>query len=472
MKRICTLLIMAVCCICAAFAQDNDPTLEFVLELKVKTGASFSVGKTMGGNRYVVPITGGTFQGPRVKGEVLHGGADYQLHNAEIKRTNLEAIYNIRTADGVNIHVRNIGMIADDNGKSYFYTSPRFEAPVDSKYAWLNNGIYVCRPSGGTDGEIWLKVWKVVDAFDYEATVQDIKPIPDYIRQPAGKQGKIEVFSYTSSRHGVKMLKKARVYLPYGYNAKDKKKKYNVLYLMHGGGDNTTSFLTPPKDWLPLRNVLDHLIAEGKMEPVIVVAPTFYDDDENKGANRMNDAIAMTRDFHKELQDDLIPTVENAYRTHLAGKDSAAVTASRDHRAFGGFSMGALATWYQLAYGISAVKYFIPLSGDCWVYDAKGEKQSADIAADWLNEMIDRTPFRDDFMVYAYSGTKDIAGNPEKALVKALNAHAPLFRYDSTAAGGTAMPDANLTFAMKQGGEHYYGDVNQYLYYALPLLFK
>lgn len=141
----------------------GSPNLEFVVELKVKIDGAFSVGKTVHGNRFVIPITGGTFCGPRIKGEVLSGGADYQLQNEAYKRTDLEAIYCIRTDDGVSIHVRNVGMIADDDGKSYFYTSPRFEAPLDSKYAWLNNGIYICRPSGGADGEIWLKVWKVVD---------------------------------------------------------------------------------------------------------------------------------------------------------------------------------------------------------------------------------------------------------------------------------------------------------------------
>lgn len=461
------------------FAQNDNPALEYIMELKVKIDGAFGVGKTVKGNRFVIPITGGTFEGPRIKGEVLSGGADYQLQNAEYNRTDLEAIYCIRTNDGINIHVRNVGMIANDPsprggqvGANYFYTSPRFEAPMDSKYAWLNNGIYVCRPSGGANGEIWLKVWKVVDAYDYESTILDIKPIPDYIRQTCDKQGKIEVFNYTALRHGTKMQKRARVYLPYGYNAKDKKKKYNVLYLMHGGGDNTTSFLTPPKDWLPLRNVLDHLIAEGKMEPIIVVAPTFYDDDENIGANKMDDAIAMTRNFHSELQNDLIPAVENAYRTYLSGKDSIAVTNSRQHRAYGGFSMGALSTWYQLAYGINAVKYYIPLSGDCWTYDEKGNKLSLDYSADWINEMISTSPFKNDFQVYAYSGTKDIAGTPEKTLIKALDAHAPLFRYDATVAKGKVSENANLRFSMKQNGEHYYGDINQYLYYALPLLFK
>lgn len=440
-------------------AQTADPELEFVLELKVKLGQAFGVGETAHGNRFVIPITGGTFEGPKIKGEVLAGGADYQLQGKN--RTDLEAIYCIRTEDGVSIHVRNNGLIKGN----YFYCSPKFEAPLDSKYAWINDGIYVCKPSGFMADGIALKVWKVRDAFNFESTIGDIKPIPDEVRKANAKQGKIEEFKYTAHTTDGRTIKKhARVYTPYGYNAKDKKTKYDVLYLMHGGGDKTTSFLTPPQNWLPLRNILDNLIAEGKMRPIIVVCPTFYDDDENIGQNAMNDAIARTRDFHIELQNDLIPTVEKKYNTYLEGTDSVAVTKSRDHRTYGGFSMGALSTWYQLAYGVNAVKRFIPLSGDIWAYNEKGEKQDAKFAAEWMNSMLEKTPFANDFEVYGYTGTKDIAGNPEKATVEALHNYAPLFRY--------ATPDANLHFSMKKDGEHFYGHINEYLYYALPILYK
>lgn len=458
MKRTLTFLISIICAAITCSAQQADPELEFVLELKVKLGQAFGVGQTGHGNRFVIPITGGTFEGPRIKGEVLSGGADYQLQTKE--RTDLEAIYCIRTDDGVSIHVRNNGIIA---GK-YFYCSPKFEAPRDSKYAWLNDAVYVCRPSAFVEGGIGLKVWKVRDAYDFQSTIAPILPIPNEIRQPAAKQGKIETFTYTAHRGGKVMQKRARVYLPYGYKAKDKKTKYDVLYLMHGGGDNTTSFLTPPKDWLPLRQVLDHLIVEGKMRPIIVVTPTFYDDDENIGANRMEDATAMTRNFHTELQNDLIPAVETKYNTFLNGTDSLAVTQSRSHRAYGGFSMGALSTWYQLAYGVNAVKHFLPLSGDLWVYNDKGEKQDAKVAAEWINGQLSQSPFSNDFEVYGYTGTEDIAGNPQKALTEALSKYAPLFRYD--------VPDANLRFAMKNGGQHYYGDINEYLYWALPIIYK
>ena len=389
-------------------AQTPEPELEFALELKVKLGQAYGVGETANGNRFIIPITGGTFEGPKIKGEVLPGGADYQMQGKN--HTDIEAIYCIRTDDGVNIHIRNKGIIAGN----YFYCSPKFEAPLNSKYAWLNDAIFVCRPSGFMDGGIMLKVWKVRDKFNFESTIQNLQPIPDEVRKPNAKQGKIEEFKYMAHKNGRTFQKHARVYTPYGYKAKDKKTKYDVLYLMHGGGDKTTSFLTPPQDWLPLRNILDNLIAEGKMRPIIVVCPTFYDDDENIGANNMGDAIALTRDFHTELQNDLIPTVEKKYNTYLEGTDSIAVTKSRDHRAYGGFSMGALSTWYQLAYGVNAVKHFLPLSGDIWAYNEKGEKQDAKFAAEWMNSMLEKSPFAHDFEVYGYTGTKDIAGNPEE----------------------------------------------------------
>ena len=52
---------------------------------------------------------------------------------------------------------------------------------------------------------------------------------------------------------------------------------------MHGWGDNSTSFLTSPHDWFRLIDVLDHLIEDGAMDPILVVCPTFYEDDFNNG---------------------------------------------------------------------------------------------------------------------------------------------------------------------------------------------
>jgi len=149
-------------------APKNTPELEFALQLKVTLGETFGINNTQHGRRTVIPITGGTFEGPGIKGTILNGGADYQLANAN-GRTEVEAIYCIKTDDGVYIHVRNRGIIAnsqDAQGRPSFYfkCAPQFEAPADSKYGWLNNSLFVCQPEFGGGGDfkgIVLNVWRV-----------------------------------------------------------------------------------------------------------------------------------------------------------------------------------------------------------------------------------------------------------------------------------------------------------------------
>ncbi len=138
------------------------PQLEFTLQLRVLIDGTYTVGKTQHGKRVVIPITGGTFEGPLLKGTVLSGGADYQLVSSDGKRTELEAIYSIKTDDGVNIHVRNRGLVYNDGQQQYFKAAPQFEAPADSKYAWLNNSIFVCQPEFEPDFKgVILNVWRV-----------------------------------------------------------------------------------------------------------------------------------------------------------------------------------------------------------------------------------------------------------------------------------------------------------------------
>ena len=145
----------------------NTPELEFALQLKVTLGDAYSCGETQHGRRTIIPITGGTFEGPNIKGTIINGGADYQIANTALNRTELEAIYCIKTDDGVNIHVRNRGIIntgKDEQGNPTFYfkAAPQFEAPADSKYAWLNNSLFLCQPDFATGFKgIVLNVWRV-----------------------------------------------------------------------------------------------------------------------------------------------------------------------------------------------------------------------------------------------------------------------------------------------------------------------
>lgn len=170
MKKQLFIMALLLGCMLQVSAQSNfpkdTPQLEFALQLKVTLGQAFSIENTQHGRRTVIPITGGTFEGPGIKGTIINGGADYQLANAQ-GRTELEAIYCIKTDDDVYIHVRNRGIIAggqDADGKPTFYfkAAPQFEAPADSKYVWLNNALFICAPDFSQQFQgIVLNVWKV-----------------------------------------------------------------------------------------------------------------------------------------------------------------------------------------------------------------------------------------------------------------------------------------------------------------------
>lgn len=149
------------------------PKLEFVCELKIKLKPAIIVGETPKGLRRIIPITGGSFEGPIIKGEILDGGADWQIVRKD-GVAELEAHYQIKTDDGVVIYVKNVGMrvatpeVAARIGRGeqvstseyYFRAVPKFEAP-EGKYAWMNNTIFICTGERNPDN-VSIKVWKVL----------------------------------------------------------------------------------------------------------------------------------------------------------------------------------------------------------------------------------------------------------------------------------------------------------------------
>lgn len=131
----------------AAPAQSQDtsaqPGLEFAFEEIVTLGEAIPVGETPLGRRNIIPITGGTFEGPEIAGTIIPGGWDWQLTRGD-GCTEIEADYMIRTDDGVVINVINVGVLCppQEGRPSPVRTYPRFEAPL-GKYDWLNRTAFV-----------------------------------------------------------------------------------------------------------------------------------------------------------------------------------------------------------------------------------------------------------------------------------------------------------------------------------------
>ncbi|OJW73547.1 MAG: hypothetical protein BGO57_07830 [Sphingomonadales bacterium 63-6] len=120
------------------------PTAEFVLEEIVKLGPVVEVGKTSKGERRIIPITGGRFEGPGIKGEIVPGGWDWQLTRAD-GCTEVEADYFLKTDDGVVINVINKGALcppAQGAAPSPVRTHPVFEAPL-GKYEWMSKTAFI-----------------------------------------------------------------------------------------------------------------------------------------------------------------------------------------------------------------------------------------------------------------------------------------------------------------------------------------
>lgn len=121
-----------------------DPGLEFAFEEIVTLGPGIHVGQTPRGQRNIIPITGGTFEGPSISGTILPGGWDWQLSRAD-GCTEVEADYMLRTDDGVVINIINTGSLCPPAPGEPFTpvrTQPRFEAPL-GKYGWLNTSAFV-----------------------------------------------------------------------------------------------------------------------------------------------------------------------------------------------------------------------------------------------------------------------------------------------------------------------------------------
>ena len=122
----------------------QDFKTEFMWDAKVKIANMIDLGESKRGVRRVIPIIGGTFSGPKIKGEVLSGGEDTQLVRPD-GDTELNAQYLLKTDDGHVIQVVNKALIHTDAKSKAFYCKSvlDLEAPKSSPYDYLNHAIFI-----------------------------------------------------------------------------------------------------------------------------------------------------------------------------------------------------------------------------------------------------------------------------------------------------------------------------------------
>jgi enterochelin esterase family protein len=147
--------------------------------------------------------------------------------------------------------------------------------------------------------------------------------------------------------------RRAMVYTPPGYD-KPADKRYPVLFLQHGAGENETGWTRQGK----AQFILDNLIAAGKAVPMIVVMDRGYATRVGTAAGKTPDVMpqnlqAAFSAFEDVVIRDLIPTIDASYRT----------MPDRAHRAVAGLSMGGMQTLFIASHHLDQFAYIASLSG-------------------------------------------------------------------------------------------------------------
>ena len=285
-------------------------------------------------------------------------------------------------------------------------------------------------------------------------TVPDeLEYIPDGYENPATQQGTLnkltydtwESFSYEQKSN--KITKEAWVYLPYGYTDEE---EYNVFYLSHGGWSNETTLMGTDDNPKSFKNVIDNAIQDGNIKPLIIVLPTYNNTSENDSGD-YSLAIQLTNQFHNELVNDLIPAVESKYSTYAKDTTPQGLKESRDHRGFGGFSMGSVNTWNTFRYCLDYFRYFMPMSGS---YTTDGE---------YMADLVRQQGYSSqDFFIFAASGTDDFAYSAFKAQIMAMaNNSGGMFKLAKNESEG------NMSFLEREGYKHDAKATDEYTYNGL-----
>ena len=280
--------------------------------------------------------------------------------------------------------------------------------------------------------------------------------VPVAYKSASDHPGTVTRLDYDSKdyvRDGAAITKTAYVYTPYGYDENDEETRYNIVYLMHGWGGHAGEYF----EYTSTKNMFDHLIENGDIPPVIIVSATFYNENSNTD---FSSSIAEFRQFHRDFEENLMPAVEERFHTYAKSASDEDLKASRDHRAFGGFSLGSVTTWLQFCYDTDYIRYFLPMSGSCWYYGTYGDFQ-IERNVDFIEQLVkDNDLDARGYFIYHAVGTQDAVKSQSIDMAEEMLERSDVFTPE------------HYMFHLKDGGYHDFDAVQEYLYNALPLFFR
>ena len=278
------------------------------------------------------------------------------------------------------------------------------------------NGVWFATVPGVKDGI--YRYWFVVDGVrvydpkgalssETSALLEVNKGGTDFFAMKDVPHGAMAERYYQSKT--LDTMRRLHVWTPAGYEKMSG--KLPVLYLIHGGGDNDNAWPTVGAAAL----ILDNLMAEGKMQPMVVVMPN--------GTIHTESLEGEVPLFAKDLMNDIIPFIEANYP----------VLTDKDHRALAGLSMGGLET---LEVGLDHYHHF----GYLWVLSsgwfatdtdnyAKKAVYLKKIAADF-NKTVRQ-------LYFTQGGPEDIAYKNGQAMLKLFDAAGIKYEYSEMPGGHT-----------------------------------
>ena len=131
------------------------PRREYLMTYRADLKDPIDIGAVPSGNRRIFDVTGGSFEGPRLKGRLLPSGGDWLLIGTDgIGRLDVRGTF--ETEDGAHVYAQYFGVLVLNEavmgtltqgretqyGDTYFMTQPRFETGHPD-YTWLNSVVAI-----------------------------------------------------------------------------------------------------------------------------------------------------------------------------------------------------------------------------------------------------------------------------------------------------------------------------------------